>query len=136
MTDLKSLKTRFPDAVTFKFGDNPDLSAALLSLVRDGTNTATCGALRDFQDSGEILPEVGRRDIALNWDDTPSVVIETLAVDLMAFKDVPESFALAEGENNSLAGWRRSHRAYFERNGGWSEDMMLVCERFRVVEVL
>jgi hypothetical protein len=26
--------------------------------------------------------------------------------------------------------------AYFERNGGWSEDLELVCERFKLVEVL
>ncbi|MEO1277180.1 MAG: ASCH domain-containing protein, partial [Pseudomonadota bacterium] len=42
--------------------------------------------------------------------------------------------ALAEGENDSLEGWRADHRAYFERNGGWSPDMMLLCERFRVIE--
>ena len=55
---------------------------------------------------------------------------------LIPFHRVPEDFALAEGENDTLEGWREDHQRYFERNGGWSADMMLVCERFRVVEVL
>jgi uncharacterized protein YhfF len=28
-----------------------------------------------------------------------------------------------------------AHRRYFERLGKFSEDMMLMCERFRLVEV-
>lgn len=31
--------------------------------------------------------------------------------------------------------WRDGHIAYFERNGGYSPDMLLACERFRVVEI-
>ncbi len=50
--------------------------------------------------------------------------------------EVPEAFALAEGENDTLDGWRRDHRVYFERTGGWAPDMLLMCERFRVVRVL
>ena len=33
-----------------------------------------------------------------------------------------------------LEGWRTSHEAYFARNGGFSPDMWLVCERFTLVE--
>jgi uncharacterized protein YhfF len=36
----------------------------------------------------------------------------------------------------NLAGWRAGHKDYFERNGGFSPDMELVCERFRLVETL
>lgn len=32
-------------------------------------------------------------------------------------------------------GRREAHIAYFERNGGYAPDMMLACERFRVVAV-
>ena len=35
-----------------------------------------------------------------------------------------------------LDDWREGHRAYFTRNGGFSPDMMLWCERFRLVEVI
>jgi uncharacterized protein YhfF len=117
---------------TFTFGDNPALCAHLIALVRSGRKTATCGALRDFTAGGEAMPVVGRQDIALNWDGTPALVIETIR----RFCDVDADFALAEGENDSLAGWQADHRAFFERNGGWSPEMELVCERFRMVRDL
>jgi uncharacterized protein YhfF len=49
---------------------------------------------------------------------------------------VDADFALAEGEDTSLAGWQAGHRADFERNGGWTSDMELVCKRFALVEDL
>ncbi|MEM6619834.1 MAG: ASCH domain-containing protein [Pseudomonadota bacterium] len=132
--DLAAIKARYPGAETFAFGDNAELCAYLLSLVRSGAKTATCGAVRDFGPGKEAMPAVGRRDIALNWDGSPALVIETQSVVRARFCDVDEAFALAEGENDDLAGWRADHRAYFERNGGWTADLELVCERFRVVE--
>ncbi|MCT8159475.1 ASCH domain-containing protein [Pseudoruegeria sp. SHC-113] len=136
MSEIAALKAKYPGAVTFKFGDNPTLSAELIALVRAGRKTATCGALRDYEAGGEALPEVGRRDIALNWDDTPAFVIETVEVTLKRYCDVDEAFALEEGENPDLAGWRAGHEAYFRRNGGFDPEMMLVCERFRMIEDL
>lgn len=133
---IDDLKQKYPGAETFKFGDSKGLSDQLIALVRDGRKTATCGALRDFQNGDEALPVVGRRDIALNWDGTPAFVIETVDVAINRFCDVGEDFALAEGENDDLAGWQRDHQAYFERNGGFSQEMDLVCERFKLVENL
>ena len=133
---LDDLIARYPGAVTFQFGDGPDLSSRLIALVRSGAKTATCGALRDFGDAGEPLPVVGRRDIVLGWDGVPEMVIETTEVTIRKFNEVGPDFALAEGENDSLQSWQADHRAYFERNGGWSPDMDLVCERFRVIEDL
>ncbi|MEM8739969.1 MAG: ASCH domain-containing protein [Pseudomonadota bacterium] len=133
---LAQLRLRYPGAETFRFGDNAVLSEALIALVRAGKKTATCGSLASYIAEGEALPQVGRRDIALTWDGTPALVIETISVQTLRYCDVPETFALAEGENDSLAGWRRDHQAYFERNGGFDPDMELVCERFRLMEDL
>lgn len=133
---LEELRRRYPGAETFTFGDTRELCETLLALVRGGRKTATCGALRDFTDGGEAMPQVGRRDIALNWQGNPALVIETIDVRQIRFNEVDESFALAEGEGDSLADWRRDHKAYFGRTGGFSEDMMLVCERFRMIEDL
>jgi uncharacterized protein YhfF len=119
--------------VSFKFGDGPELCAGLIALVRAGAKTATCGALRDFEPGSDDMPVVGRQDIALNWDGTPALLIETIEVTLRRFCDVDADFALAEGEDDSLSGWQAGHRVYFERNGGWEPEMMLVCERFRLV---
>ncbi|MDX8346654.1 ASCH domain-containing protein [Cognatiyoonia sp. IB215446] len=136
MTTLTALKSKYPTAETFTFGDNPDLCRRLITLVRQGKKTATCGALSDFTAEGEPLPVVGRCDIALNWNGSPALVIRTTQVTQIRFCDVTEAMALAEGENDSLAGWRRDHEAFFTRNGGFSPDMMLVFEHFELVEDL
>ena len=134
MADLADIRARYPDATTFTFGDSRALCDRLLALVRSGRKTATCAALREFDAEGEALPVEGRKDIALDWDGRPVLLIETFSVSLIRYRDVDESFALAEGENDSLEGWREDHRRYFERNGGFDPQMMLVCERFRLVE--
>ena len=121
---------------TFTFGDTKKLCDELLALVRAGKKTATCGALRDFGSGGEDMPVVGRQDIALTWDGTPALLVETVEVTIRRFCDVGADFALAEGENDTLEGWQDDHRRYFERNGGWSPEMELVCERFRLVKDL
>ncbi|HEY8594754.1 MAG TPA: ASCH domain-containing protein [Devosiaceae bacterium] len=133
---LAAVTDRYPGAESFTFGDSRDLCDHLLALVRAGSKRATCGALRDFGDGGESLPVVGRRDIALDWDGYPALVIETEQVTVCRFREVSEAFALAEGEDATFDGWRQGHIAYFERNGGWAPDMELVCERFKLVEDL
>lgn len=127
---------KYPGAGSFTFGDSAELCGHLINLVRAGKKTATCGAARDFEAGGEDMPAVGRCDIALNWDGGPALVIRTTSVERMKFDDVSENFALAEGENDDYAGWRRDHIAYFKRNGGWSGDMELICERFELIEDL
>lgn len=132
---IEALRRRYPGAVTFRFGDNPALCDELLSLVRAGRKLATFSALRDIQ-NGESMPYPGRRDIALDWDGAPALVIETLEVVPCRFCDVTEEMALAEGEDESLAGWHENHRAYFARNGGFAPEMELIWERFALVEDL
>ena len=134
-TALAAVRGRHPGAEPFVFGDSRALCDALLTLVRAGRKTATCGALRDFQEGGEPLPAVGRRDVALDWDGRPALVIQITEVSVRRFEEVDEAFALAEGEG-SFADWRRGHEAFFARNGGFDPAMELVCERFLMVEDL
>jgi uncharacterized protein YhfF len=134
MTDVIELLQRYPGADTFYFGDSQELSDELISLVRSGKKTATCGALRDFEEGKEVMPGLARCDIALEWSSDPALVLKTVSLELKRFCDVEEDFALAEGENDTLEGWRTDHQGYFERNGGFDPEMMLVCERFELVE--
>ena len=128
------LQAKYPGAVEYKFGDNRALCEELTALVQAGKKTATCGALRDFQDGGEAMPEVGRIDLVTDWDGNPVLATKTIELTQKKFCDVDEDFALAEGENDTLEGWQNDHRRYFERNGGWDDQMILVCERFEVIE--
>lgn len=126
-----------PSPITFAFGDSPEMADELLALVLAGTKTATCGALRDFPEGGPSRPVVGRRDVVLDGKGRRAAVIETVEVTIRRFDEVDEAFAHDEGEGaRTLQDWRDGHRRYFERNGGFSPDMELICERFRLVEVL
>jgi uncharacterized protein YhfF len=113
------------------------MADALLALVIAGKKTATCGALRDYPEGSEDMPVVGRRDVVLDGQGRPAALIETFEVTIRRFDEMDEQFAHEEGEGlRTLADWRAGHEAYFTRNGGFSPDMLLVCERFRLVEVL
>ncbi len=121
------------DLPRFRFGDSDALADELLALVLAGTKTATCWPVGD----GQSVPAVGSRAVALDSRDRARAVLETVALEQRAFEDVEPDFASAEGEGDrSLGYWRHEHRRYFERNGGFQPDMMLWCERFRLVEVL
>ncbi|WP_316015251.1 ASCH domain-containing protein [Roseobacter sp. HKCCA0434] len=133
---LDALRARYPGAQTFTFGDGKALTDQLNALVRSGAKRATCGALRDYESGAEAMPTVGRRDIALEHDGMPAFVIETRELRTCRFDEVSEEMALAEGEDDDLAGWRAGHEAYFTRNGGFAPDMMLVWERFDLIEDL
>lgn len=125
------------DAVRFSFGDSPELADELLDLVLAGKKTATCGTLSQFGEGGEPMPQVGRRDVVLDGQGRPAAVIETTEVTVKRFDEVDEAFARDEGEGDgTLVYWRDAHETYFARNGGFAHDMQLVCERFRVVDVL
>jgi uncharacterized protein YhfF len=127
----------YASAQTFSFGDSPEMAEELLALVLAGTKTATCGALRDFPEGSPERPVVGRRDVVLDGKGRPAAVIETIEVTIRRFDEMDEQFAHDEGEGlRTLAAWREGHRRYFERNGGFSPEMELICERFRLVEVL
>ena len=130
---LEQALRRHPGAATFTFGDSQALCDELLAAVRTGSKTATCGALRDVEAGGEAMPVEGRVDVALNWDGTPALAVRTVDMFICRFDAVTRDFAQAEGEG-SLDDWREGHMRYFERNGGWSPEMMLVCERFETVE--
>lgn len=132
--DLKALQAEYPGCTTFKFGDSESLCQQLISLVRSGKKRATCGSLREYEAEGESIPSVGQIEIAQNWDGSPALVLEITEVSLTKFCDVRESFALAEGEDETLAGWQAGHQTFFERNGGFEPEMMLVCLRFEVVQ--
>ena len=132
-----TVPSEYRDAVRFSFGDSPSLADELLDLVLAGKKTATCGKLSQFGEGGEAMPEVGRRDVVLDGQGRPAAVIETIEVTVKRFDKVDEAFARDEGEGDgTLAYWRDAHETYFARNGGFASDVQVVCERFKLIQVL
>ena len=116
----------------FSFGDSPELADALVKLVVSGAKRATCWPVSE----GE-LTHVGKRMVAIDGRGTPRAVIETVELTIRRFDEVDAAFAFDEGEDGrTLEDWRTAHRAYFTRTSGFAPDMLLWCERFRVVQLL
>lgn len=121
------------------FGDNPVLADELGNLVLSGRKSATCSAVWEYQAESESFPQVGTLWLVLDGQNQPMCVVETVEVTFRAFNEVDEDFARAEGEDDlSLESWREGHKRFFTRTLAeigreFSEEMPLVCERFRVI---
>ena len=128
---LDAVPEKYRGLRAFAFGDGPELADELLGLVIRGIKTATCSTEDEPNTSTP-----GERWIVRDGHGEPRCVIETTEVSYRRFDEVEANFAFEEGEGDrSLDHWRKAHRAYFTRQGKFSEDMMLMCERFRLVEV-
>ena len=113
----------------FSFGDSPHLADELAALVLEGKKRATCWAAGEGPKT-----RVGKRWVVLDGVGVPVAVIETVELTQRRFDEVDEAFAFDEGEDNrTLASWRRAHQNYFGRQGTFAPDMLLYCERFRLV---
>ena len=121
------------------FGDNPMLAEELAQLVVSGIKTGTCSALWEWEAEGNPIPQPGLISIVLDGQDQPICIIETTEVLVCRFNAVDEEFARAEGEGDlSLEYWREAHTKFFSRvlpkvGMEFSENMPLVCERFKLI---
>lgn len=118
---------------SFTFGDGPELADQLLALVLAGRKTATCW------DAAEGLKgaEIGKSMVAKDATGASRAVLETVELTQRRFDQVDAAFAHDEGEDDrTLESWRAAHKSYFTRNGGFAPDMLLNCERFRLVEII
>jgi uncharacterized protein YhfF len=125
--------------VAESFGDTPALAEELGQLVLRGIKTGTCSALWEWEAEGKPVPQVGSITVVLDGHGKPMCIIETTEMFVCRFNDVDEEFARAEGEGDmSLEYWRKAHVNFFSRvlpkiGKEFSEDIPLVCERFRVI---
>ena len=122
-----------------QFGDFAELAETLGQLIFMGNKTATCSALWQWQAEGEQPPVAGTRTIVLDGSNKRLCLIEVTEVTIRAYSEIDEAFAKEEGEGDgTLTDWRRGHWDFFTRtlksiNREPSEDMPLVCERFKVI---
>lgn len=118
------------------FGALPD---ELAQLVIDEKKTATCSGHVFYELEKEPLPEVGEYSIVLNSKEQPVAMIKIVEVSIVPMNEVTEKFAVAEGEGPYEA-WKSAHERFFKselKTVGleFSEDMLLVCERFMLIDV-
>ncbi|MEH7225343.1 ASCH domain-containing protein [Bacillus sp. JJ1566] len=128
-----------PESVSaWQFGADPDY---LAQLVIDGIKTATCSGYVFYEIENEPLPRVDDYSIVLNSKDEPVAIIKTVEVTIQPMNEVPEEFAIAEGEGDrTYQYWKDVHVRFFtcelQKIGReFSEEMLLVCERFALIDV-
>jgi uncharacterized protein YhfF len=121
------------------WGDGPALADELGALIVQGTKTATCSALWEWEAEGNPIPQPGLITVVLDGRGKPLCIVETVEVSTRKYNEVDSDFAREEGEGDlSLNYWREAHRNFFSRvlpkfGKEFSEEMPLVCERFRVI---
>jgi len=121
------------------YGDSPELMNELIQLVLEGKKTATCGSLWEWETEGNPIPQFGDIWIELDGNGNPVCITETIEVTIRKYNEVDAEFARAEGEGDlSLEYWRKVHKNFFSRTlpkigKEFSEEMSLVCERFRLI---
>lgn len=118
------------------FGEAVD---ELAQAVIDRRKTATCSALKLYELENEPVPVIDEYSIILNSLEEPVAIIKTVDVSVIPMNEVTEEFALAEGDG-SYRNWKEIHERYFKRELGkvgleFTEDVLLVCERFELVDV-
>jgi uncharacterized protein YhfF len=114
-----------------------ELRRELTEAVLRGDKTATAGLATDHvPHTDEPLPKAGDRWVMVGYNDEPLAIVETTEVRVVPAGQVDLQFARDEGEGfESVADWRAAHERF------WSEQVitdetLIVCERFKVVERL
>ena len=105
-----------PDASRVEAGiaGNIEIADELLYLYLCGRKTAGSSLLKDYEYSGEDLPEPGDYWIILDSRKTPRCIVRTIRVVIHRFDEVPKEVAVAEGEGDrSLSYWRQAHSSFF-----------------------
>ena len=112
-----------------------ELRRKLVDAVLRGDKIATAGLASEFQPyTDEPLPKPGDRWTLLGYDDEPVGVVETTAVNVVPAKDVDLQFARDEGEGfESVADWREAHERFWSEHQV-TDETLIVCERFRLLE--
>ncbi len=122
----------------WQFGDDPD---HLVQFVIAGIKTATCSGYVFYELENAPLPKVDDYSILLNSKDEPVAIIKTVEVTIQPMNEVPEEFAIAEGEGDrTYQYWNDVHIKFFTEElkkigQEFTEDMLLVCERFELIDV-
>ena len=121
---------------SIEFGSPGRLRSELTALVLARKKRATASLLSEYEDEGEAIEHVGERLAVLDNDARHVATIEVTRVETLRFDQVPDAFALAEGEGDlNAADFRASHLRYWSRAGeSVSDSTRVVTLYFDLVD--
>ena len=123
------------------------LREMLVTAILSGEKTTTTGLHEEYLREGRALEEPGSRSLVVDSEGRPVAVIETLEVQLRRLADVGLQFAIDEGEGfETVEAWREAHVRFFASPEMVAalgdppvvidDDTIVVCETFRLVEIV
>ena len=112
-----------------------ELRRELVEAVLRGEKIATAALREDYEPhTDEPMPKPGESFILVGYDDQALGVTTTTAVRVVRAGDVDLQFARDEGEGfETVADWRAAHERFWAGRA-ISDDTLVVCEWFRLVE--
>ena len=122
-----------------QMGDSPELAMELTELTLAGTKRATASLVRDFETTGEPLPQPGDYVVVVDDACEPRCIWQTTEVTIKPLIEVDDAFAWDEGEGDrTRASWLNHHRRYFARQASregfvFNDQIPTVFERFKIV---
>ena len=130
-----------------EFGFPGPLRDALVAAILRGDKVSTTGLYEEYRREGTPVGVPGHRELVVDSEGRGVAVIETTEVEVRRMGDVDLRFAIDEGEDFETVGdWREAHVRFFtcpemvEALGDppveIDDDTLVVCSRFRVVELL
>ena len=137
LPEKQRMELKMPEA--WWFGDGGEIADELGSLVLDGIKKATASLFKEYEVGHEKLPRAGDLSIILDGKGMPICLIETTSIEIKPFNEVDARFAYDEGEGDrSLEYWRQVHRRALGRTCAeigmqFSEELLVVCERFKLI---
>lgn len=116
------------------FGKDRTLASKLKELVLSGEKTATT----ELYEENKTVPSLGEYAAILDYDGKPFCIIQYTKVQIKSFLDINYEYTKLEGEGDrDLERWREKHRRFFlQNNGEFHDSLLVVCEEFKVVEIL
>lgn len=101
-----------------EFGTPGTSRIKLTDLVLHGGKRASAGLISEYEQEGEDVEHVGELLALIDNEGHHVATLRVTRVDICAFSDVPDEFALAENEGDlSAEDFRESHLAYWTRVG-------------------
>ena len=130
-----------------EFGFPGPLRDRLVAAILAGEKTTTTGLHEEFVREGTPIAVPGDRELVIDSAGRGVAIIENTEVETKRMDDVDLAFAIDEGEGfETLADWRDAHVRFFsspemvahlgEPRVEIDDDTLVVCFRFRLVEVL
>tara|TARA_R110000737_G_scaffold93381_1_gene126553 strand:+ start:1533 stop:2069 length:537 start_codon:yes stop_codon:yes gene_type:complete len=122
------------------FNNNKEDANRLAELTLSGKKKASSGLYLWYEVANADLPKMGTKQIITDFDGMALAIIETISVDTIPFNKVSKDYAEMDMGTNiePLKKWKKAHWDFFasameESGEKTTEEMLIVCERFKTI---